>query len=331
MAASRHSRFARPAAAGALAWLSACGAATEPRGGAAPALVFTAFGPVAGSSGQLHVTDARGAALRVFGARTILYQGTVSPDGRRVASTASEWPSPVQGIYVMHADGSDRRRISPAEGHGYSPAWSPDGARLAFIYDGSPAVGGRGVYVVAADGSGLRRVGAPDAQVGRLDWSPDGTHLAVATGRHPQRTAITILSVADGAERPLRTPGDCGDSGPTWSPDGARIALATCALTPADPREAQVAESRIVVLGRDGTGETTIATVLRAQRPAWSPDGRWIAFEGVAVTRHPDRPPTASMEVHVVADTGGAARVVTGGNPGEDGRPQWLASGVLTR
>ena len=54
-------------------------------------------------------------------------------------------------IYVMNADGSGQRRLTGTAGFEDSPAWSPDGQKIAFGRDG-------GVYVVNADGSGERRL-----------------------------------------------------------------------------------------------------------------------------------------------------------------------------
>jgi TolB protein len=68
-------------------------------------------------------------------------------------------------IYVMNWDGSDVRRLT-TEGGG-PPAFSPDGRRIAFAFDGD-------VYVMNADGSGRRRL----ARGGRPVFSPDGRSVA---------------------------------------------------------------------------------------------------------------------------------------------------------
>jgi Tol biopolymer transport system component len=63
------------------------------------------------------------------------------------------------GIYVMNADGSRQRRLTPNEvgsGGPAGPAWSPDGRKITFIGQGLGA--GIGVYVINADGSGLRNL-----------------------------------------------------------------------------------------------------------------------------------------------------------------------------
>lgn len=132
-----------------------------------------------------------------------------SPDGERLAG--------VRGgrVFVVPAEGGRRRAVT----RGGSPAWSPDGAWIAFM-DG--VTGGErhatGIFVVRPDGSGRREVfrntergtfwsGRAEAREGEpvpgLVWSPDGRWIAfsrpfaagvsvwrveVATGRVEQVT-----------------------------------------------------------------------------------------------------------------------------------------------
>ena len=102
---------------------------------------------------------------------------TVSPDGSRIAFTRSRTtgcPFCVladQGIYVMQADGTNVTRISaPDPAHDSSPAWSPDGTRIAFV---STRDGNYELYTMNPDGSDQTRITNTPAIVERTpDWQP---------------------------------------------------------------------------------------------------------------------------------------------------------------
>jgi len=97
-------------------------------------------------------------------------------------STSS--PCPTTDLYVMNADGTGQHRLPATPGTNLcaderEPSWSPDGARIAYIENGTNYP--PGLYVVNTDGTGRRLVCACVSYPGQWDdgpsWSPDGTHL----------------------------------------------------------------------------------------------------------------------------------------------------------
>ena len=124
-----------------------------------------------------------------------------SPDGRRIAIVGNPMFPPSTGtpytydstIYVMNADGSGQRRLTGTAGFEDSPAWSPDGQKIAFGRDG-------GVYVVNADGSGERRLTRNRAAFHGPAWSPDARRIAFvrALGRGRHNLEIYVAN-ADGS------------------------------------------------------------------------------------------------------------------------------------
>ena len=96
----------------------------------------------------------------------------------------------------------------------YTPAWSPDGKRLAFSdKDGK-------VFVLTLADKSLAQVADdPRGQVHDYTWSPCGTHLAFSLSEPNENRSLFIWSV--GQKKPRRITGEMFDeSDPAWDPDG---------------------------------------------------------------------------------------------------------------
>ena len=125
--------------------------------------------------------------LRANGTETIV---TTDPDGTNVHDTGviggecAEWSPdssriaychhPGNGdfdVWVMHADGRHRRRLTHTPGRDYPSAWSPDGSQLAFSSERS---GNVDVFVMNADGSEQRQLTHAADGEGPVAWLPDG-------------------------------------------------------------------------------------------------------------------------------------------------------------
>lgn len=154
----------------------------------------------------------------------------------------------------------------------YRPAWSPDGAKIAFEARGYDTGSGFEIYVVNADGTDLQRL-TDDCCAFDPTWSPDGSRIAFASIRGKDLTLgflpdISVMD-ADGSNVTNLTDDDVYDFAPDWSPDGSKIAFV----------KATSDNLFIHTINPDGTGMTPIAgDTWIVYSVAWSPDGAKFAF-----------------------------------------------------
>lgn len=187
-------------------------------------------------------------------------------------------------IFAANPDGSEQRQLTFEEDNG-RPVWSPDGRRLAFSR--SRAAGpnrgmGASVAVMDANGSHLIILATGDAP----DWSHDGESIAFSRGGQ-----IWVMPV-NGEPRQV-TRSATFKAGPSWSPDGTRMAF----ILIQDPRSPNSPRPTIGIVNADGSNEriltppgrlnvriepdgtrTVLETANDANAPAWSPVDDTIAF-----------------------------------------------------
>jgi uncharacterized repeat protein (TIGR01451 family) len=162
-------------------------------------------------------------------------------------------------VRAVNADGSGKMSYSNRLGNAGSPAWSPDGSKIAFWANGQHQ---RKVHVMNADGTGLKII---DVEVGietDITWSPRGTHLAfMGIGNS------IYLAQADGADVIKLISNSPLVKSLDWSPDGQKFAFER--------------DGVIYLMDIDGsnTGRLTGDAANPSYLPKWSPDGSKILFE----------------------------------------------------
>jgi WD40 repeat protein len=123
-------------------------------------------------------------------------------------------------IYSMNPDGSDVTRLTNNTGSDRSPAWSPDGTKIAFLNRPSPQFDEYDLYLMGADGSNQTQI-TPSFSRGlapeNISWSPDGQKIVVEEALVDD---IAIVDTADGTRQVIS-----GGHDPAWSQDGQKIAV----------------------------------------------------------------------------------------------------------
>jgi lysyl oxidase/WD40 repeat protein len=226
--------------------------------------------------------EPRGARLLVEAGSTVVAQ---APDGTRTKLLAGEDAaySPdgtllafarAGDLWLANADGSGVRRLSATPNVvEWKPQWLANGQALVYT---ASVEGKRQIRLLRLADLTTQRLAASDAEEYGATVSASGRLAFVST-----RSGTPAVYVADargtGATLFDTTPPAApylAVFGPTWSPDGKRLAYAADP-TPPDPA---VPVPRAIVVD-DGTTQTVLAA---GDDPAWSPTGTRIAFAGAA-------------------------------------------------
>jgi len=232
---------------------------------------------VLGEDGRLSVVDIQRGGRRQVA--TGANSWTWAPDSRRIAFSSAFKEGTVAQIWIVGADGSNRRLLTHNTRRSsklYDPynelAWSPNGKEVAFLnwqhYDWHhPPSGGRLYTIPAAGGSEVPgpRLGMVPATV---SWSPDATAIAVASFRD---AGVQIVRGRDVGR--LRGSACCVAPGfLSWSPDGSRVAFLGADTSTADSGGvARINGSTSTVIGSSSED-------LFTRDPTWSPSGDHLAF-----------------------------------------------------
>src|SRR5256886_972623 len=281
----------------------------------------------------------------------------LSPDGAWVAyavasadSTEDKQPG---AVWMTSWDGARTLRLTQSKPGESTPRWSPDGRWLAFL--SSREDEHTQLWLLDRSGGEGRKLTSFSGDVEDYVWAPDGKRLALVVGdadtAKPKTPAPIVIDRFQfkqdetgylGKERrhlylvdvetgkgPILTPGAYDELLPAWSPDGRSLVFVSKrradfdrdnnwdlyvmdAVPGAAPRQLTTFE------GPDNDPDTE-------SRPAWSPDGRSIAYlQGgpLKLIYY------GLQQLAVVPAAGGAPRLLTVALDRSVVNPTWSADGA---
>ena len=186
----------------------------------------------------------------------------------------------------MNADGTGHQQVPTHGNYAFSPTWSPDGTRIAYVYvfipesgapcrchihtveesnlDGSQSIGLYGHF------DGVERFAAV---INDIEWSPKGDAIAITRQIRNLDNSRMLMVIGPNGNRFERTLTGAGIhvESPAWSPDGERLAFS----------EYNFDSGEIYTMKPDGTGRQRVTNnAVPDQSVEWSPNGQKFVVAG---------------------------------------------------
>ena len=266
-------------------------------------------------------------------------------------------------IWAVSADGGEPSQLTAGRRSDTAPRWSPDGQTLAFLSDRAsetadayvdewsiktltpqretqiyllPTGGGEAAQLTSVNGGVLT-----PRSLGPFAWSGDGKQIAflntdpltdeekrrikvkddaVEFEKDPKYTRLYIVHVETGDVRRVSP-----DGLQVWEFDWSATAEEFVVISSDLPFESSwYTSSRLVAFAAgDGTGRTLHQARRQVAMPAWSPDGKQVAFLS---SNYSDRG-NVDGGVFVVSSEGGEARELSSGHKASARRLAWSEDG----
>jgi dipeptidyl aminopeptidase/acylaminoacyl peptidase len=284
----------------------------------------------------------------------------ISPDGNLVAYVVKvadmEKDKRPANLWLAKWDGSENRSLTFGNKGQKHPRWSPDGKWIGFLSGREDDNENDQLWMLPIGGGEAEKITDVKGGVEDFAWSPDSKRIVLVIHdpdpREPEKKTVPplvinrlffkkdidgylteryshlqLLDLATRKTEPL-TSGKHDDLWPVWSPDGKEIAFVTKRGDDPDRTE----NWDVWVIGAEpGAKERQLTTSPEADphpdwdsAPAWSPDGKWIAYI------HGGDPKKIEYAVHslaIIPAAGGAPKILTEKLDRNVVQPHWAPDG----
>src|SRR4051812_17907378 len=300
-----------------------------------------------------------------FAALREVDEPNISPDGNLIAYVVKiadmEKDKRPGNLWLAKWDGSEKRALTFGNKGAKHPRWSPDGKWIGFLSGREDDNENDQLWILPLGGGEAEKMTDAKGGVEDFAWAPDSKRIALVIHdpdpREPEKKEkekktvpplvinrlffkkdiegylterYSHLQLLDLTTRKTEaiTSGRHNEFWPAWSPDGKEIAFVT--KRGADPDRDRNWD--VWVIGaQPGAKERQVTTSPEADpdpewdsAPAWSPDGKWIAF------LHGGDPKKIEYAVHslaIIPAAGGAAKVLTDKFDRTVAQPHWAPDG----